>query len=197
MRRARQGAVAAAIVCVALAVGASPAAALTQGQANVLAVRKLDPQQWAGNVVLFGLPAPVPGGRTVTAWSLWPGRHAMPAVRLKDSNWLYWEDFAYEGEFAHPSELLLINNRTGATREMFLDMVPLVNGRRTAFDSGEPGYRSPSDMLYTSIAPPPPSPSGGFETPLTADRRPRATRSVTRTPPRASTRWTPGGSTRV
>jgi len=121
----------------------------------------------------------------------------MPTVRLKDSSWLYWEDFAYEGEFAHPSELLLIDNRTGATREMFLDMVPLVNGRRTAFDSGEPGYRSPSDMLYTSIAPPPPSPSGGFETPLTADRRPRATRSVTRTPPRASTRWTPGGSTQV
>src|SRR5262249_36078977 len=78
-RLGRRRAVVLATVCslAAHSVAATTAGALNRAQADAAALRALAPQKLAGMVTLFGEPAPLARGQTVSAWSLLPRRAAL------------------------------------------------------------------------------------------------------------------------
>lgn len=123
--------------------------AVTRAGANAIALRTLGTQDVAAMAALFGLPTPLPSGTVVGAWSM---IHPMPTVRLRHPAWLFWEDLEYGAEFAHPSQLLLIDQATGhLVAHMDLTMWPLVNGQDPAF-VGTPGYTSSKYLVYSSVS---------------------------------------------
>ena len=145
------------------------AAALTRRQADAIALRALKPSRLHRELILFGLPRALRAHADVieagpNAAGL---RHATTRHRGLDtttisrvaggpiprSAWLYWEDLAPDGEFMHPSVLLLIDDRSGhILRRAPMAWYPLIDGKPPSFLSSATAYASPKYHVYSRWA---------------------------------------------
>jgi hypothetical protein len=153
---------AAAFLCALVATllvagGADARSTISREQANAIALRLLKPQADRGEVILFGLPAPLRAG-TLVAPADPPrgdptGRARVRGLRLGGPAWLYWLDRDPYARFSHESEYLLVDDRTGrALRRARIDWYPTVDGKDPAFLS-EAGYEARRHRVYTRAAP--------------------------------------------
>ena len=140
----------------------SPAAsALTRRQADALALAVLRPQAAGRYAVVYGFPAVLRAGTTVSAAGPGPGQRwrvvrtsggveltaRVPRTKLRTPGWLFWEDARAGVAFPHPSRLLLLDGVTGRVVWMrTIDWYPLVNDRTAAF------YRSYRGKDYLVFA---------------------------------------------
>ena len=142
-----------------LAVGATAAFALTRAQANRIAMRALRPASQPGHVVLFGLPGPLRTGSVLLQSGPAPGGGAstqtvrrgleqltvttVPHQPLAHRAWLFWEDLRPGADFAHPSVVLLVGDRSGRVVRRQTDWwQPLINGRLPSFLARRSAYYS-------------------------------------------------------
>jgi hypothetical protein len=122
-----------------------------------VAVRVLRPQADRGEAVLFGLPKPLPAG-TVVAAADPPRRSLGRRVRsrvapLAAPAWLYWLDRMPDATFSHPSEYLLVDDRTGrVVGRSSIGWYPTVNGRPPAFLASDAAYESSRYRVYARLA---------------------------------------------
>lgn len=154
---------AAAVLGLTAYLGAVPAAdGITRDRAERIALRALKPpKKGAGRrvtVAIFGLRAPL-GPRAVVSEGGPPPRatgshvrQVRPVRRLGARTWLFWRDSRYGAMFAHPSVLLLIDDRTGRVRaKRRLDWWPLVDGRQPVFLRSASAYRSKRFKIYSDL----------------------------------------------
>jgi hypothetical protein len=146
--------VAAGLLLVAIVLPAG-AAALSRKQADAIALRVLKPQSGKGNVILFGLPAPVRAGSRVAPADPpkgKPGRTVRTRVpRLRHAAWLYWLDQAPYAMFSHPSRYLLVDDANGrVVKQAGIRWYPAVNGQRPAFVTPK-GYASPRYRVFARV----------------------------------------------
>jgi TolB protein len=133
----------AAVAAVALAAVPS-APAITKQKATQIALKRLQPQKELAAIV-FALPQPL-GPRTKVVEA---SQSTASARRLGKRAWLFWEDLAPYAGFAHPSRLVLVDDRTGKiVRDRILDYWPLVNGRPPPFLTTPAGYESATYRVY-------------------------------------------------
>jgi len=113
--------------CCAALWAAAPALALERKAADAIALRTLQPQRHG--YPLYGLPAPLAAGQTVTE----DGPGAKP-VTLRKPAWFYWEDLEHGAGFEHPSRVLLLDAESGAVvhaGDMFWE--PQIDGKPPPF----------------------------------------------------------------
>ena len=141
-RRRRQAGATSALVFVLAAFGAAndstPAAAMTASQADAVAINALAPEAYPSSVALFGLPDALKAGNNIEAYSFSShARYRPPELRLHAAAWLFWEDLAYRAGFAHPSVVLVVDDKTGRILwRKNVDMYPLIDGRLPPFLTG-------------------------------------------------------------
>lgn len=141
----RAVAVAAVVVATVMA-GAAPAQAISRKRADAIALKVLRPERVKAPNALLGLPRALPAGSRVveggigltagkvTKLSGGRIRARVKVTRLKGRAWLYWHDLARGAAFQHPSEILVVDDRTGRVlRRQAMTWWPLVNGKRPAF----------------------------------------------------------------
>jgi hypothetical protein len=133
----------AAVTAVALAAVPS-APAITKQKATQIALKRLQPQNELAAIV-FALPQPL-GPRTKVVEA---SQSTAAAKRLGKRAWLFWEDLAPYAGFAHPSRLVLVDDKTGKIiRDRILDYWPLVNGQPPPFLTTSEGYESAAYRVY-------------------------------------------------
>lgn len=124
---------------------------ISRSRADAIALRALGTKDLAGLVAVLRSPAPLPTGAAVGAWSMTP---RMATVRLRHPAWLFWEDLEYGAEFAHPSQILLVDAGSGrVVAHMYLTMWPLVNGRAPSLVPATPGGAARRYVVYSSAPP--------------------------------------------
>jgi hypothetical protein len=70
--------------------------------------------------------------------------------RLGRRTWLFWEDLSPDAMFAHASELVLVDARTGRVHERSLEWWPLINGRPPPFLTTSKAYHSSRWQVFSS-----------------------------------------------
>ena len=94
---------------------------------------------------------PAEGGREHRGLLALPESHRQPELRLRGRAWLFWEDLAYGAQFAHPSVLLVVDDRSGRILwQSNIDMYPLIDGRMPPFVTSS-GYRSGKLIVYSTL----------------------------------------------
>ena len=85
-------------------------------------------------VRLYGLPAPLAAGTTITEATLGVRSPIVLPVKLKEKAWIYWENLEPLARYEHPSVVLVLSARGGRqiARASFATY-PEVNGRPAAF----------------------------------------------------------------
>lgn len=136
--------------------GADAVPSLARTQADAIAVRVLRPQADKREVILFGLPKPLPAGSVVVAADPPKGRLGRRAKQrvapLASPAWLYWLDRMPDAAFSHPSEYLLIDDRSGrVTRRAAIGWYPSVNGAPPAFLASDSAYESARYRVYARL----------------------------------------------
>jgi hypothetical protein len=156
------GVVLTTLVLAAPAAGAA-ARTVSRAQATQIALRALRREPSPDSVV-FGLPAPLAGGTTVTDSGPDPSDHtkwirrgsALISVTpapgpLRHGAWLFWQDRVPGGFFEHPSHLVLVDMRTGQViAHRNYNWWPLINGRRPAFLRSLAAYASRRYRVYVT-----------------------------------------------
>jgi len=149
-------------VLAAPAAGAS-ARTVSRAQATQIALQALHPERSPDSVV-FGLPAPLAGGTTVTDSGPDPADHTRWIRRgpslisvtpdpapLRHGAWLFWQDQVPGGFFEHPSHLVLVDARSGkVVARRNYNWWPLINGRRPAFLRSLAAYASRRYRVYVT-----------------------------------------------
>jgi hypothetical protein len=129
--------------------------ALTRRQADAQALAVLKPARQGIPLLLFGLRHPVGANTTVVQGGPVRGRRGVVIKRslkpLGRKAWLFWEDRLPNTFFEHPSELLLLDDRTGRviTKARF-GWYPLVGAKLPAFLRGN-GYFSSSYRIFSNL----------------------------------------------
>jgi hypothetical protein len=138
------------------AAGASGGSTLSRKQADAIAMRVLRPQADTGEVIVFGLPRPLPRGAVVAPAD--PARRSLgKRVRsriepLGAPAWLYWLDRVPDARFSHASEYVLIEDRTGrVVRRAKLGWYPTVNGKPPAFLASDVAYESAAFRVWARL----------------------------------------------
>lgn len=136
--------------------GADAVPSLARTQADAIAVRVLRPQADKREVILFGLPKPLPAGTVVVAADPPKGRLGRRAKQrvapLASPAWLYWLDRMPDAAFSHPSEFLLVDDRTGrVTRRAAIGWYPSVDGKPPAFLASDSAYESARYRVYARL----------------------------------------------
>lgn len=137
--------------------------AISRDRAEKIALRALKPaKKGAGRrvtVAIFGLRAPL-GPRAVVTEGGPPRRakggsrirHVRTTRRLGRRTWLFWRDSRYGAMFAHPSVLLLVDDRTGRVRSRKrLSWWPLINRRQPPFLRNTRNYLSKRFRIYSDL----------------------------------------------
>lgn len=128
----------------------SDAHAISRGKAQAVALKSLQPPKGKGNVVVFGLKAPLKRGQTVSEGGPPKGLTDRLSVKrlegLASRQWVFWMDLHYGAKFAHESKLVLIDHRSGrVTLKRELTWWPLIDSRKPAFvakrGKGDKPYR--------------------------------------------------------
>jgi hypothetical protein len=136
-------------------VGTAPAdrrgRTLTRRRADARALALLHPGKapLAGGVKLYGLLQPARAGSVITEASPDPVS-PLPALHIKSSAWLYWEDLGPGQGFMHPSVVLILSAKGGhvLARARF-STYPLLDGHEPAFLTA----RHPHVIYYRLPAP--------------------------------------------
>lgn len=148
------------------AIGSTAASApgsLTRSRADQIALKVLRPGR---GVVVFRLPAPLAAGAIVIqsgpttqdgAYTKTVGTGlnvvsvtTFPHSRIPRPAWLYWEDLRPGAGFQHPSELLLIDARSGSVVRLdHLTWIPLIDGRPPPFLATTDAYYGPRYRLFS------------------------------------------------
>jgi hypothetical protein len=137
---------------------AAPAAAITRAQANRAALSALAPQKQAGEVVVFGMSRPLKASDGLSQPS--PPRASAHGIakpargkKVGRRGWLYWMDLHYRSGFAHPSVMLVVDDRSGrvALRRK-LRYWPRINGRDAPFHRGK-AYARLQGAVYRRLEP--------------------------------------------
>lgn len=124
------------------------ASALSRKQANRIAIKALKPAKQRGVAVLFGLRKPLKKGVVVREG----GASKARPFKLKRRGWVFWLDRQYGALFAHPSTVLVVDDRSRKVRyRKNLGWYPLVNGRRPAFLSTRRGYRGKKYRIAANV----------------------------------------------
>lgn len=109
---------------------------LTLHRADLRALALLHPGKapLAGGVALYGLLRPLRAGSVITEAQLGLSHVLLPALHVRTSAWLYWEDLGPLQNFMHPSVVLLIAGSGGRVlaRGRFVTF-PVINGQRASF----------------------------------------------------------------
>ena len=127
---------------------APPAEAISRGQATKAALKAIHAKRQDVPLALFALKRPVPAG--TEAFEARPGRGR--AVRAGRRAWLLWADFAYSAQFAHPSRLLLVDDRSGrviANKSMLWQLY--VNRRLAPWLRSDRAYGSTRYIVYSNF----------------------------------------------
>jgi hypothetical protein len=137
------------------AAGAQRAQSLTRAQADAIALRELRPSSVKGDVILFGLPKPLPAGTVVAPADPPKGApgttKTMRVPLLKSPAWLYWLDLVPYARFSHPSRFLLVDDATGrVVRRGSTQWYPAVNGRKPEFLRAAE-YESRSSRVFARV----------------------------------------------
>jgi hypothetical protein len=132
--------------------GADAGASVNRAQANAIAVRVLRPQADKGEVILFGLPKPLPAGTVVAPADPPRGDPTRKArvrgQRLTAPSWLYWLDRDPYARFSHESEYLLVDDRTGrVVHRSKIGWYPTIGGKDPAFLS-QAGYEARQHRVF-------------------------------------------------
>jgi hypothetical protein len=138
------------IVAVGVLFAAEAAHAISKKQADKIAMRvlKVDKKK---DVILFRAPAKLKPSAKV---SIVPAPKKAPK-KLGKRAWLYWADLAPYALFSHPSELLLIADKTGKViRRQKLDWWPVVNGKKPAFLRTNAGYKKAKFRVFEKASAP-------------------------------------------
>jgi Tol biopolymer transport system component len=107
----------------------------------------LQPGRELAAVVLM-LPKPLAASAEVSEVT-----NVVGAKRLGRRAWLFWEDLAPYAGFAHPSRIVLVDDRTGRVfRDRLLDFWPVVNGRPPPFLTRPDGYDRAEYRVYPASA---------------------------------------------
>jgi hypothetical protein len=137
--------------------GATALPTTSRVKADAIAMRVLRPQADKGEVILFGLPAPLRAG-TLVAPADPPrgaptGKARVRGVRLAGPAWLYWLDSDPYARFSHESEYLLVDDRSGRVlRRARIGWYPTVDGKDPAFLS-QTGYEARRHRVFARAAP--------------------------------------------
>jgi hypothetical protein len=126
-------------------------------RADAIASRVLRPQADKGEVILFGLPAPLRAGSVVAPADPPRGDPTRKArVRgqlLSAPAWLYWLDRDPYARFSHDSEYLLVDDRTGrVVHRAKIGWYPTIGGKDPAFLSAA-GYEAKRHRIFARVAP--------------------------------------------
>jgi hypothetical protein len=144
-----------AVTLAAFAASAPSAFALTRVEANRIALHALHAAKQPGRVVVFGLPSALSGGTSVVDGGPVGGTSNLVPVTsapLARPAWLFWEDLAYGALFAHPSRLLLIDDRSGQViRRQRMGWFPLIDGNRPPFLASIAGYHNPAYEVFSTV----------------------------------------------
>jgi hypothetical protein len=137
------------LVVLLLACGAPPAAAISRSSADRAALRALAPAKKQGAVVVFAL------GRKLRASDVLSEPSPKPARgrALGHGGWLYWMDLEYRSDFAHPSVVVLIDDRNGRpVLRRKLRFWPRINGRDLPFSKGR-AYGRRTGAIFQRLVP--------------------------------------------
>ena len=126
------------------AVLAQPASAISRKQADEIAMRVLKVEK-KKNVILFREPSRLKASTRLGTNALKPAS----SKRLGRAAWLYWADLAPYALFSHPSELLVIDDKTGRVlQRKRLQWWPLINGAKPRFLRSVGNYNSPKFRAF-------------------------------------------------
>jgi hypothetical protein len=137
-------------VAAAALIVAPGALAITKQKATQIALKRLKPQNEIAAVVL-SLPATIGPKVTVGESSL--GENAAKPKAAGRRAWLFWEDLSPYALFAHPSRLVLVDDKTGRIiRDQRMMGVPLVRGRVPVFLTSEEAYESARYRVFPVVS---------------------------------------------
>ena len=153
---------------VAALAGPADGNAITRAKAEAKVLQLLKVKGSDQNVIVFGLGKPLRASQSVTMASasqlgiVRPSRAVKRSLpRLGRKVWMFWADYVPYAHFTHPSELILIDDRTGRViRQELTGWYPLVDGRRPAFLRSPAAYNNERWQVFrrvdqTSSAPSP------------------------------------------
>ena len=147
-RRLGLAAVAAVVV---LGATAAPALAVSRAQAVRAALAVVKPQTLKGRVVVFATPAVIPKGSSLVEAGprrLRRGRFTIKAPLTTKAVWLVWADLVYGARFQHASEVVFVDDATGAAQKpQKLAWWPLVNGK-APFAAG---YAARKNSVWSNV----------------------------------------------
>jgi hypothetical protein len=126
---------------------ATPASAVTRGQAAKKALVALGSRDATGPVVVFGLRKPLRPGTRITQ-----KRSKRPLARVGRSGaFFFYEDRAPSQPYPHPGRIALVAVKTGrVVISGTITRRPLVNGKLPAFLASKKAYRSQKYRIFES-----------------------------------------------
>jgi hypothetical protein len=138
---------------------ADAADALTRKQATQIALKALAPQKSKRvSVVVFGLTKPVPArtfvyeARPKKIIGTKAPNNTPVGARTGAPAWVFWEDLSYGAMFAHPSVMLLVDDRTGRIvkrQSMFYEL--MIGRERAPWLRTQAAYEQNTYVVYPSV----------------------------------------------